>query len=221
MQRRTLLATIGSTLVVGAGCVSVSNGEDGDPATTPAGTDTPTASDPGEGDGAGASFEDVPCPSFLDDVDRTVCTHTAGSDAVVSLTVSQQVFTPTTDDDSVETMEFTLHNDSDTPFGLNPYAWELRRQTDDGWTHVAPDEYIEPWYTLEPGGTYTWELGVESHPTPQQERTVSLTADIDSGTYAFQTSGFLDEPQAGETPADDDSEKTHVECIALFEVSRS
>jgi hypothetical protein len=234
MERRTLLATIGSSLLA-AGCVSGSSEDDG---TTTDGTPTdgtptdgtptdgtPTAT-PGdgtrnEGDSVGASFEDIECPSFTES-DRTICTHSeSDTDADVALRVPEAVFTPTTDDDSVETMEITLQNGSDTWFGLNPYEWRLKRQTDEGWTHVAPEEYIEPWWTLDAGETVTWELAVESHPTPEQDDVIAITEDLDSGTYAFQMTGFLHEAPPGETPADDEDEKTLIECVALFKVSRS
>jgi len=232
MQRRTLLATLGSTLLA-AGCVSGSNADDGTATDGTPTSETPTDETPtdetptgtpgggNEGDSAGASFEDVDCPSFADSVDRTICTHSGSdTDTDVFLTVSDAVFTPTTGDDSVETMSMTLRNGSGAQFGLNPYAWQLKRRTDGGWTHVAPGEHIEPWYTLEAGDTFTWELAVEPHSTPQQERTIALTENLDSGTYAFQMTGFRHEAPPGTTPGDDDEQKTHVECIALFKVSR-
>jgi hypothetical protein len=239
MQRRTVLATVGSALLATAGCVSNSNGDDQEPAdgndpeddrssddpsddTTPEQTpidDTPPdgtpGSDPDEGDGAGASFGE--CPSFADGVDQTVCSHT-GSNTGVYPAVSQEVFTPTTGDNSVETLEITLHNVSGSRFGLNPHDWAIKRQTADGWTHVAPEEYVEPWYTLEPDETYTWRLSVETHPTPQGDQTMAIMEDLDSGTYAFRVTGILDESPAD---AKDSDEKTTIECVALFNVNRS
>lgn len=238
MQRRTVLATVGSALLASAGCVSNSDGDDQDPSegsdpeddrssddspddTTPEQTpidNTPTdstpAGDPDERDGAGASFGD--CPSFGESVDQTVCSHT-GSNTGVYPAVSQEVFTPTTGDDSVETLSITLHNVSGSRFGFNPHDWAIKRQTEDGWVHVAPEEYVEPWYTIEPDETYTWELSVESHPSPQDDQTLSVVEDLDSGTYAFRVTGILDEQPEDATDSD---EKTTIECVALFSVSR-
>jgi hypothetical protein len=97
---------------------------------------------------------------------------------------------------------------------LTPHDWAIKRQTADGWTHVAPDEYVEPWYTLKPDETYTWRLSVETHPTPQGDQTMAIMENLDSGTYAFQVTGLLDEPT-------DDGEKTNIECVALFDVNRA
>ncbi|MFB6178994.1 MAG: hypothetical protein ABEI77_04640, partial [Halorientalis sp.] len=157
-------------------------------------------------------FEDAPCPSFDENADRTVCWHTADTDAEpIYLDASTVVFEPSTDDNSVETMEFVLHNNSDGTFGLNPYDWQIQRQTDDGWEHVAPDARVEPWLNLEAGLTYTWNLSVERHPTPHQERTQAIMEDLDDGTYAVQITGLTDQ---------ESDDPTHVECIALFEVDR-
>lgn len=220
MKRRTLIVAAGGALAT-AGCVSPTtagddSSTDGNADQTPSdGTPTET---PSEGDGAGAPFEDIGCPSFAEEVDRTVCAHTE-SDSDVYPTVSTDVFSPTTGDDSVETMQIQVHNDSAHSFGFNPYAWALKRRTEGGWEHVAPDEYVEPWYTLDPTQTYTWALSVEPHPSPNGERRTDIVEDLDSGTYAFQMTGFLSD--ADSTPADDRSVRTHIECVALFNVSRS
>lgn len=221
MRRRTLLAAVGSSLLAVSGCTATSSNSDETPENGGNTSETPTDTPAGngqEGDAAGASFADVPCPSFADSPDRTVCSHTRASDTAVYLTVSTEVFTPTTSDDSVETMAITLHNDSDTQFGLNPHEWAIKRQTASGWTHVAPQEYVEPWYTLDAGETYTYTLSVQPHPTPQED-THAITEDLSSGTYAFQLTGFLGDT-AADGPSGDEGETTHVECIGLFNVSR-
>lgn len=231
MQRRTIIAAIGSTFLAGAGCISNSDAETEDPSNTdaddgsPSNPDTddgtPAETDPGQGDAVGASFEDIACPSFVDDPDRTVCSHTtAPGETRVYPTVSRDVFTPTTGDDTVETMEVSVHNESEERFGFNPHSWEIHRRSDGGWTHIAPDEYVEPWYNLKAGETYSWVLGVESGNSPEGERKLSLTQDLDSGTYAFQITGFLQDSTGEETP-NSDTEGTLIECIALFKVNRT
>jgi len=226
MKRRTLLATAGgSLLAAAAGCIATSNADGESPTETDPGSETPTGSptpaDGGdEGGAAGASFEGIPCPSFAEEVDRTVCSHTGSAgDAPVYPAVSERMFAPTTGDGEVETMDITVHNGSDATFGLNPHDWKLKERTGDGWSHVAPEEYVETWYTLAPGQTFTWEVSVEERPTPNRERTLAIPEDIGSGTYAFQVVGFLDESTT-ETPTDDSQEKTRIECVALFRVDR-
>jgi hypothetical protein len=201
MHRRIVLLAIGSAVAGTAGCLA-------SPPTGGTPTDTPGDGGPDDGD----PFADEPCPSFAESADRTVCAHTLDPEtADVYLTVSEQVFAPTTGDDSVETLRFVLHNDSETRFGMNPYAWGIERRTEDGWSHVAPDAHIEPWTYVEPGETRDWLLSVEPHPTPAGDRTVTIAEDLSSGTYAFNVSGALDE----------DEGRTSVECVALFEVRRS
>lgn len=231
MERRRLLELAGTAAVLAAGCLGRTGG-DGAPTTDPGdsddgttttggtddtttGTDATTGTDgtTDEGttaDGDADPFADEPCPSFAEDVDRTVCAHAAG-DADVSLTVSDPVFEPTTGDDTVETTTFTLHNEAGEPFGLNPYAWAIKRRRDGEWAHVAPEEHVEPWYTVADGETYDWNLSVETHPSPSAENRQSVVEDLDSGTYAFQITGLLGE-------GSDDPE--NVECVALFEVER-
>lgn len=226
MKRRAVIVSIGA-LVAGAGCVDSSSPSDedetGETDKTPTdntqndGTPSDTPRDnPDEGDAAGTSFEDIDCPSFADSADRTVCSHT-DTDSDVYPTVSQDVFTPTTADDSVETMAIVVHNESDGLFGFNPYDWAIKRHTDDGWEHVAPDAVVEPWYNLSAGDAYTWELSVESHSDTEGDQTRSITEDLDSGTYAFQMTGFLNDADEESSPGNG----THIECIALFSVSRS
>lgn len=229
MKRRTLLATAGSVLLATAGCTTNSdaNGEnpddtnpDGDtPGSDAPDGDTPDR-DPDEGDAVGAVFED--CPSFADDVDRTVCAHTEkDSDVGVYPTVSQEVFTPTTDDGDVETMQITVHNETGGQVGLNPYAWQLHERTDDSWTSLPRGAYPEPWHVLESGQTYAWELGVESRPSPQQGRTLPVTEDLESGTYALQIIVLHDEPSGASSGDGGSQTEPRTECVAQFRVSRS
>lgn len=222
MKRRTVLTTIGTATVATAGCLS----DAGDRQTDENGTSTDgTQTDDPGGNGTDQSptdgtpgakpsdpFVDAACPSFSENVDRTVCWHTADTDAEpIYLDASTAVFEPSTGDGSVETMEFVLHNDSGNSFGLNPHAWAIKRQTDSGWEHVAPEEWVEPWYTVESGQTYTWRLSLQQHTQAMAERTMAVTQDLQDGTYAFQITGI-----AGEQS----NEPTQVECIALFEVAR-
>jgi len=219
MKRRTVLAALGATTAATAGCLdrseTGSTPTDTDGPGTGGGTETPpgTANDeirtPTTPSGR---FDGADCPAFSDSVDRTVCYHTleTGS-AEVWIEPDREVFEPTTGDDTVETITFTLCNESGEPFGLNPYAWAIKRRTAEGWEHVAPEEWVEPWTAVEDGGTYTWRLSVETHPSPDRDDHQTLVEDLGSGVYAFAITGSL----GGET-----SGSTWVECIALFSVQR-
>ncbi|AQL43536.1 hypothetical protein BV210_12890 [Halorientalis sp. IM1011] len=219
MKRRTVLAALGATTAATAGCLDRSgNGStptDTDRTGTGGGTETPpgTATDERRTPMAPSGrFDGADCPSFSDGVDRTVCFHALepGS-AEVWVEPDREVFEPTTGDDTLETITFTLHNQSGGPFGLNPYAWAIERRTTSEWEHVAPDEHVEPWTTVEDDGTYTWELSVETHPSGDWENHRTLVEDLESGVYAFTITGSL----GGDTGG-----STGVECVVLFEVDR-
>lgn len=230
MRRRTVLAALSTTALATAGCLDRS--EDGSTPTDSSGpggtdeTDTPTGTD----DGGPTTpttptgrFEGEPCPGFSGGVDRTVCYHALGGESTaVWLEPDRELFEPTTGDgeasadaggdaagDGVETITFTLHNESGGSFGLNPHAWRIERRTADGWEHVAPAEHVEPWLTLSDGETYTWRLSVETHPSGNWEHFTTLVENLDAGVYAFAITGHRGR-EGGES----------VECVALFEVER-
>ncbi|SEN06954.1 hypothetical protein SAMN05216388_1001291 [Halorientalis persicus] len=218
MKRRTMLTALGTATVATAGCLDRSG--DG---STPTDTDGPGSTDRTETPAGTADesrtptapsgrFDGADCPAFSDSVDRTVCFHALGNgSAEVWIEPDRELFEPTTDDDTVETITFTLCNESGESFGLNPYAWAIKRRTADGWEHVAPEEHVEPWTTVDDGGTYTWRLSVETHPSPDRDDHMTLVEALESGVYAFAIAGSL----GGET-----SGTTWVECVALFEVDR-
>ena len=226
MQRRTVLAALGTSAVAVAGCLDQSGTgstpTDGDGPGDSDGTETPTETtgtatdDPGWPDGR---FADEPCPAFTE-TDRTVCYHTLDYGSIY-VEPSQAVFapgagdgtasTPATDgerDGGVATVEFVLHNETGDPFGLNPYAWGIERRTADGWEHVAPEEYVEPWTTVADGETYTWVLS-EHDTAAMAENKQAITAELDAGVHAFAITGNRERESGGS-----------VECIALFEVRR-
>lgn len=216
MYRRTVLVAIGAST---AGCVNTgAGGSDGRTNTDPNGTGTDqrtpdgrTTTDGGTPQDARERFGEYPCPSFAEGTDRTVCWHTVDPESAdLYLSVASPVFEPAAGDAS---LPFTLHNDSGVPFGHNPYEWAIKRETEEGWEHVAPDMYIEPWETVPDGETYTWVLRVGEDATTSagtdRERTLTVTQDLADGVYAFQITGLLE----GEA-------RTSVECVALFEVRR-
>ena len=212
LRRRALLASLGSALV-SAGCLGApgapQNGDSG--GTTP--MDTPTAT-PGEPTAtptptqSPGRFADEPCHSFTE-TDRTVCWH-ARADSALFLEPSTEEFRPVENDGTVETITFTLHNDSDEPFELNPYAWAVKRKDDGDWRHVAPDGYVEPLIPVSPGETFEWVLSRQPHPTPEGDRRLYPTVEVDTGRHAFAVDGLLGDP--------DGTDQERVECVALFDV---
>ena len=216
LSRRTVLAAAG-TAVATAGCLGTGSPADqeNDPTDTP--TETPTdtpANSPTDtprqtpDDRLPERIRTADCPTF-GEADRTVCAHTRPDDATVYLTVSSPVFEVTEGDDTVETATFTLHDEADHQFGFNPYAWGVKRKTSEGWRHVAPEAYPEPWTTIEPGERYHWELSTETHPSSNLENThYPVVPGLESGLHAFVVTGLLG---AGD-------EQVAVETVALFEV---
>lgn len=211
MKRRTVLASIGVISVGTSGCLDRSGG--GSPPTT---TARPTDDSAGSTDETPGStpggFDGISCPSFTDSADRTVCFHTlGGASAPVFVEPSTETFEPAPGDGSVETIEFVLHNESGAGVGLNPHAWGIERRTSDGWDHVAPEVYPEPWMTVESGETYTWVLSVAARTQAMAERTMAITEDLAAGTYAFHVTCIT---------GDESGDREQVECIALFDVHR-
>ena len=215
LQRRTVLAALGTTLA-SAGCLAdetrTGDGTPTEAADTPAGSPSETSTG-GTPDGSDTQvpsdwFDDIECPSITD-TDRTVCWQTR-SDSGVSLRPSAATFRPVSNNGEIETITFTLSNGSDERFSFNPYEWAVYRQEGDGWTRVAPDEYVEPWEHVPPGGQYQWVLSRQTHPTPGGENTLYPTVAVETGIYAFTVHGLRGEGNSEES----------VEYVALLGVER-
>jgi hypothetical protein len=138
MRRRTLLATAAAALAGTAGCLSSASetpAGDADPTATPADDPTTTpADDPTTtpADDPTTTPTDDPfagCPSFAPEADRTVCYYSNVASSDVYLATEKREFREYGEDDEVQTLTLTLHNDSDETFGLNPHDWTLERWT--------------------------------------------------------------------------------------------
>ncbi|MFC7133473.1 MULTISPECIES: hypothetical protein [Salinibaculum] len=202
LRRRTFLVALAGT-AASAGCTGAADQPQDERPTetqTPAPTEDPKADTPED------RFADEPCPSFTQ-TDRTVCWHSR-EDGDVFLEPSAEVLRVGDGDDTVETVTFTLHNDADRAFKLNPHAWAVKEKLDGEWTHVAPDAHVEPQMEVPAGKTYEWVLSRQTHSSPMAERTLAVTADVTPGVHAFAVHGWYGDG--------DDAED--VECIALFEV---
>lgn len=192
MHRRDALAAL-TALVPVAGCVDAVAAPAADP-------DDPFRDD---------------CPSFADDADRTVCFRRDRRTAPLLLAPEDDPLVVDAGDGVVDTVTFLLRNGAARPFEFNPYGWELRRRTADGWKHVAPDVVKEPLTRLAPGQTYRWSLSADQHPSPLEPDTTSIVlgdttgvaVDLSPGVHAFRVVGTL-----GGGP--------RVECVARFEVVR-
>ncbi len=62
---------------------------------------------------------------------------------------------------------FTVHNDGDEEFGLNPYRWDAYKLHGDGltdgeWKHLNPRATPEPWEMVSPGGTVSQTVTVDN-----------------------------------------------------------
>jgi len=220
MERRPVLALVGTALTLPGltGCLLApddSGGGDRDPAAG----DGPQTTDGGRE----SRFAGEPCPSFVGNAARTVCYHTvaASTEPVVLSPSVETVGAPTTDGGEGDGISFQLRNDGADVVGLNPHDWRIERRTAEGWEHVAPDMYIEPWTTLERAERVTWHLGED--PTESDAvAAVRVDESLDAGVYAFGTSGVVTGGGYDDvTPqtAVDGPDGVRVEWIALFEVT--
>lgn len=197
MRRRTVLGAVAGTSL--AGCLT-------DAAGLAERDDVETGSPGARGD------SDIPtfgaCPSFVDDPDRTVCWSDRG-DADVYLEPSTRMFAESETYQAIDTVTFTLRNDSDGEVRLNPYDWAVKRRTGDGWVHVSPDGGMpQPLLVLGTGDTHEWRLATTDDLPGNAEERRDVVADLPSeGTYAFRLHGWLG-------PVD---EAAHAEWIARFE----
>lgn len=55
---------------------------------------------------------------------------------------------------------FRLVNEGETGLTSNWYGWKLLKRVDDEWTIIAPMTTPKPAMSLQPGGSFTWELTV-------------------------------------------------------------
>jgi hypothetical protein len=226
MNRRTVLATV-ATVAGTAGCLDATPGtgtetttdnakdRTTDPATT---TRNERSTDPALNPPDSTDvFADIDCPSFQDSADETVCYHTADTAAApLLLTVSPEVFDYTLADADIETVTFTLYNRSAWPVSLNPYKWALKRREGGSWTHVAPEQYVEPVTQVKPGETLRWVLPSQAGWTAPDDETYALSPELDAGLYAFQVSvrPSIHMSPTPDAPKPPDS----VELIALFQL---
>lgn len=110
----------------------------------------------------------------------------------VPFTVETNRFVVTMDDDTVETLGFTLDNQTKCPISLVPTGWELVRNVDRGWEQVDRGAGESGPITVASGEDHRWSLSIVPHPTPFTESTTFIHADLSPGTYALEVSGSVD-----------------------------
>lgn len=170
MNRRALLATVGSLSTVG--CLGAVEPPRAAPVDRPNG-----------------------CPRFGEDVRRVYCTDSAvPADAPVVLDRSaDRADLPTA------TLSFTLRNVSSRRFTMNPWEWHVHKYVEGTWFHVAPRSWNVPAMELAPGDAHTWTLAVDNTrldgsplPVPRGTREIEI-AGLGGGHYAFSTDGWFED----------------------------
>lgn len=152
------------------------------------------------------------CHSFMPDVDTVICSDSgAGENIPVYLASSVQTFTVVTTDQAVETLDLTLHNQSDHPFVVNPGAWVILRRTSNDWHESAAGDQFEQSITVAPGDSHTWSLSLTPHPTPYTEETTFITENFEEGTYIFAIAGQLE----------GDEQSRRIECHTQFDLIKT
>jgi hypothetical protein len=192
MHRRRYLASVALCLG-GTGCLG-----------------TPVRTGRTTGDGGDNSTTTPVCPPFDTDANRTICFRTHSDDKPICLSVSHADWTIDTTDNAVETNSFTLHNESDSTLRFDPRSWKLyeqpHNQTSAKWKRVSRQDGTDR-ASQNSGETYRWSLSRLSHPSPNAEHTDYITADIDTGRYAFVVR--VSDPRKNDSIA----------CLAIFSLT--
>lgn len=183
-----LLAGIGGAAL--AGCV-----DDGDPSTDSPGTgprNDPDDADPIQSHLPDESFPSD-CPAY-ETVDRVIC-----YDAIEPADVPAHLEPGTREVGDGDSIDFTLHNDSESVLHSNFYNWRLDKRVEGNWYHVDPMGHDDPLMGIDPGGSHTWTLtvdngGVEAGgPLPSSSGTEDVTVGgLGGGQYVFRAKGRLE-----------------------------
>jgi uncharacterized protein YodC (DUF2158 family) len=150
-------------------------------------TDREDGGSPTGGDSAGS------CPDY-DEVERVVCLDDVDRDAVDVVLVPARRAVEL--DDPVT---FTLRNRADRTLATNFYNWNVHKQVDGTWYHVAPHSWNQPLMHLGPGEEHAWEVtftagSVEAgEPVRVASGTGAVTvAGVGGGRYAFRARGWFE-----------------------------
>lgn len=108
----------------------------------------------------------------------------------ISLEADTDTLVVVADDTTVETLELTLHNRTEQQLTLNPGSWHIEQKVRDSWKHVAAGGESADRRTVARGSAHSWSLSIVPHPTPHTNSTTYVTADLETGTYAFVVTGI-------------------------------
>lgn len=200
--RRTLLAAASGVAI--AGCLDTADTSSDDP---PADSDGDAPGDSSDGDpeddeSEGDLADELPpagstvdgCPEY--DVDRLAAFHEIDPDDIgIYLEPSAETIA------EGDRLTFALHNETDHEFSHNQYRWSLHKRVDGEWYYVAPRGIPQPLHTLQPGGTYEWDLSVDNDGIEDGVSVRNMDSDgrdpiagLGGGEYAFGTRGWFDGP---------------------------
>lgn len=199
MKRRGLLGALGAALATG-GCLDSAT----ETATRASGSPTPTAGQqatPPSCEFCGSRFAHDPCPSFSDAA-LTICQHSFDPNLpAIWLAPSTELYVPT---DDGRPLKLTLYNQAEGAIRIDPAAWHLARESDEGWTPVAAGPGGTSTASIRPGERYQWTLTAEG-----QLGGNPVVESFRPGTYAFWIIG---EWHRG-------TDRTRVECVGLVDVA--
>lgn len=188
MQRRALLASVGTGAIVGAGGCLVAPWSSDDPDDgTSTGDSVVTSTD----------IADQPCPPYDVDTGSAVCSHTVDTDEASVYLETDRERGKIANGIPTELITLTLHNESPEDLAVDPHGWRIRHNDGSGWEDVPREVRREDDLTVEAGGEASWTflLAYES---------VQADPELEPGLYAAE----LAVPDPGDT---DD----RVACIAL------
>lgn len=133
------------------------------------------------------------CPDY-DGVERVVCYDDADPESAdVVLAPGSRTVGPG------DPVTFTLRNRGDRKLAVNFYNWNVHKQVDGGWYHVAPRAWNEPLMHLAPGEDHAWDVTFtdgdvgEGASVPVASGTEAVTvAGVGGGHYAFRARGWFE-----------------------------
>lgn len=214
-SRRALLAAVGGTGALVAGCMQrgTDPDRDGDEVTGSDGgteqddNETGATDDPGNSDGP--VEDDDPIESALPDerfpeecsayerVERVVCYDAIDPDGVA---VYLEPAAESVAEGAGERIDFTLSNDNDRTLATNFYNWHVHKHVDGEWYHVAPRMWNQPLMFVPPGDAHTWTVSVDNagieagESVPWASATESVTLQgVGGGHYGFRARGWFED----------------------------
>lgn len=116
------------------------------------------------------------------------CTETGR----VSFEGDTDEFIVITDDNTVDSLIFTLQNQTSCSLMVDPEAWQIERNSADSWEQVASGANSDEQITIANGSQHEWSLSLTPHPTPHTDSRTFVVADLSEATYAFVVTGTVD-----------------------------